>query len=51
MEKHIIDGLTLVGVGLTAMGLGQINQGIAHWVLLGAGLILIVMGVIEFFSK
>jgi hypothetical protein len=51
MKQKEVNGWTLIGVGLTALGIyGQKPEGL-NWLLLIAGIGLIVLGIIEMSSK
>jgi hypothetical protein len=51
MDKNLIDGLTLIGIALTATGLFANASGWGKWVLLISALILGILGLAEIYKS
>lgn len=47
----MVNGITLLGVSLTALGLYYQKPGGSAWFLLASATILVILGFIELFSK
>ncbi|MBT4604185.1 hypothetical protein HOC01_00960 [archaeon] len=51
MEQKIFNGLSVLGIALTASGLISITEGLGKWFLVIAAALLTIIGILEIYQK
>jgi len=51
LKQKYVNGLTLLGIGMTSVGLFEIATGTTKWLLAFAAVLLVLLGLYEMLSK